>query len=270
MTRARRQYSYPALWRHMLDFLLKKPFVRARKQARLLLALGFWAYLRLCITRKGHTLQISVGEFRGIVVRKGTTDIEVALTSLGGEFSVLADYLEPDYDGVIVDGGGYIGTAAIALSAMFPGARVLTVEPSSENLEVLRSNIKGWPMITLVEGAIVAGTRESAILRDRGTGEWGFSIVSDSQEKGKFLHSVPAISLDSLGGNNEIGLLKLDIEGGEFELFQENSQALRDIPIIFAELHDEIVTGCTDEFKKFSESREHFASSGEKWLSIRI
>jgi len=88
--------------------------------------------------------------------------------------------------------------------------------------------------------------------------------------KRKFLHSVPAISLDSLGGNNEIGLLKLDIEGGEFELFQENSQALRDIPIIFAELHDEIVTGCTDEFKKFSESREYFASSGEKWLSIRI
>jgi len=265
----RKPFTYSALWWHFVGLLVTKPRARIREHFRLQSAIGFRTYFDFLRTADKQVLHVTVGRFKKISVRKGTPDIEVALTSLGGEFKVVEEYLRPDFDGVIVDGGGYIGTAAIALSAMFPAAHVITIEPSEKNLEILRMNVRDWPMISVVEGALVVAGRDFVGLHDRGTGEWGFTIADSSREDSRgFLQSVRGVVLESLGNSDEIGFLKLDIEGGEFELFRESSEVLRKIPSILVELHDDIVPGCTAEFEKFSSSRQVIQTDGEKWLSV--
>ena len=66
------------------------------------------------------------------------------------------------------------------------------------------------------------------------------------------MQDVPAVNLAALGVDiSDIGILKLDIEGAELHLFKEDEMALSEIPHIFVELHDRIVSGCSDAFSLF-------------------
>ena len=55
-----------------------------------------------------------------ILIRPGSPELRVAAVSLTREFEPMAGYLPPDFDGLIVDAGAYIGTTARKLAAMVP------------------------------------------------------------------------------------------------------------------------------------------------------
>lgn len=67
----------------------------------------------------------------------------------------------------------------------------------------------------------------------------------------------------------KFGLLKLDIEGGELSLFQHDMASLKNVDVVFAELHDRIVPGCLKQFITFSKDRILVKDCGEKYLSER-
>ena len=84
------------------------------------------------------------------------------------------------------------------------------------------------------------------------------------------LHLTPAFNLLSLGIPAEkVGILKIDIEGGELDLFKSDSKSLKKINVIIIELHDRIVKGCTKAFFEFSKDRIIIKNYGEKFVSIR-
>ena len=66
----------------------------------------------------GDLVRVSIKR-TAIEVRKGTLDMEVAMSCLTGEFEPVQHLLPRDYNGIILDAGGYIGTAALALSRIF-------------------------------------------------------------------------------------------------------------------------------------------------------
>lgn len=66
----------------------------------------------------GNLVRVSIKR-TAIQVRKGTPDMEVAMSCLTGEFEPVQHLLPRDYNGIILDAGGYIGTAALALSRIF-------------------------------------------------------------------------------------------------------------------------------------------------------
>lgn len=238
---------------------------------RILKQIGYKGYKDLRLARRNQLIALSIGD-RTIHVRKGTQDLGVALSCLNGEFEILRHLKPKEYAGVIVDAGGYIGTSAIALSELFPKALVIVVEPSEVNLAVLYENIRPYPNIRVVQGALVAKNIEKVILRNRGTGEWGFTVAENPLDApgAEIVQRTPAVTLSSLGVDvNEIGILKLDIEGAERDLFLNDVKTLAQIENIFVELHDRIVEGCTKEFFRFSENRILVKSGGEKYLSIK-
>ena len=53
-------------------------------------------------------------------VRRNTHDLETATSCLSGEFDLLGTLFKKTLFNFIIDAGGYIGTAAIALARMFP------------------------------------------------------------------------------------------------------------------------------------------------------
>jgi FkbM family methyltransferase len=211
-------------------------------------------------------------EGQSILVRPGTPDLRVAFQSLRREFDILEALLPRSFSGIVVDAGGYIGAAAIKLSSMFPNATIVTIEPSAENFEVLKHNIVGFSNIHPVMAALYVDNSTSVPLVDRGTGEWGFSIAVDEtvgiNRKLGSVSTITLLDIKSMFPGREIGLIKLDIEGGEYELLKNPSEVLRNTPVIFAELHDRIVSGCSEAFMAFSQNRWVVDVGGEKLLSL--
>lgn len=63
-------------------------------------------------------------------------------------------------------------------------------------------------------------------------------------------------------------MLKLDIEGGEKEVFEANDSVLHGIPVVLVELHEALVPGCEQAFRNFSKDRETVFDGTEKWYSL--
>lgn len=211
-------------------------------------------------------------EGQSVLVRPGTPDLRVAFQSLRREFDILSTLLPSSFDGIIVDAGGYIGAAAIKLSKMYPNAVVVSIEPSDANFLILQENIRDHKNIHALKAALHPKGGQDVLLRDRGTGEWGFSIaLQDSGSSKNVLGSVSTISLGDISrmfGNKSIGLVKLDIEGGEYEILKNADSDLKQVPLLFVELHDRIVPGCSKVFNDFSEGRWVINAGGEKHLSM--
>ncbi len=207
-----------------------------------------------------------------LTVRSNTPDLDVAISTLGPEFKPLEGVLDPDFDGLIVDAGGYIGTAALALSRLFPQAQVVTIEPSSENLEILRANISDSANIDVIPAALTA-TPGRVTLSNRGTGQWGYTIIgADQSGATDEIEDVETITLEEIQAryaDRPVGLIKMDIEGGEKVLLDNPGPVLSGVPALFIELHDRILPGCEAAFTAFAEGRTHQNFGGEKYLSLR-
>jgi FkbM family methyltransferase len=157
------------------------------------------------------------------------------------EYALVADLDSPAF---IIDGGANIGIASLYFLNEYPAARIVAVEPSPANFEILRKNLAPYAeRVTLIQGAIWKNS--GRLLLEPGQEEWGTSVRStDGDESG----SVEAFTLPELMayGNGGVDLLKLDIEGSESEVFGPEAQqwlpAVRNIAI---ELHSK---QCADRF----------------------
>ena len=235
--------------------------------------IGLYKYLSYKFGRRGKLMCLELGG-QNVWVRKKTRDLSIAINSLIGEneFQACLDYFPKEYNGVIVDAGGYIGTTTLALRSLFPMAKIIIIEPSLENLNSIKKNLTNINNIEIVHGALVGSEIESVELKDTRTGEWGFTIVSNPKIKlnAKKLHDTPAYTLKKLNiALEEIGILKLDIEGGEYDLLKNDLASLEKIPVIYAELHDRFIDGCSELFFSFSKNRNLFKDGGEKYISIK-
>ena len=243
---------------------------RILKQIELSRVLKLKQYLYYRI-QKNKVLKLSVYG-KDIWIRKRTPDLYVAISCFGGEFDLLRHLFPKDYSGIIVDAGGYIGTAAIVFSEMYPKAKIITIEPSLDNFNILQRNIAKYKNIKAIHGALSASDIPTATLHNRNTGEWGFTLIKNPKDhpEAHEICEVPVFRLSTLGVNIEdIGILKLDIEGGEHAIMTYDYEDLELIPAIVIELHNRIIEGCTELFFSFSKNRIVIKDNGEKYLSLK-
>jgi FkbM family methyltransferase len=229
------------------------------------------AFFPLAVVKLKLPMAFSIAA-QTMIIRPGTPDLSVVTESLSGEFDKAIQAAAPLQYGLIVDAGGYIGTAAVAFARAFPNASVVTLEPSRDNFKILSQNVARYPNITAINKAL--GRSEGSItLVSRGTGEWGFSIVQKPADNAspRTLHDVEVTCIPALlkaFGKDGIDLLKLDIEGGEYDLLNDLPAWLQSTRVIFAELHERIVPGCEELFRRVTANRRSIDAHGEKVLSI--
>ena len=221
------------------------------------------------LSRRG-TLEVHIADEK-ILVRTGTPDLDVARWTLGGEFNSLTRAFPRGQCGLIIDAGGYIGTAAIALSKLYPLATVVTVEPSSDNFAVLGRNIAAHPRIHAHQAALVpTNSPRVRTLRNRGSGEWGFNIIeNDTDTSASVIEEVATITLDEIlkmYDARSILILKMDIEGAEYPLLKD-PEWLERTKILVLELHERLVPGCEATFATANRNRFVYAD-GEKCISV--
>ncbi|MBZ5857988.1 FkbM family methyltransferase [Flavihumibacter profundi] len=145
----------------------------------------------------------------------------------------------------IMDCGANVGFASIYFRSFFPNTKYILVEPFKSNINVIKENLKGDinGRFEIIEGGIWIRNEKLVINRDFRDGkEWSVSLKpANSLEKGEFIQGYSLIDIID-NNSNEIGILKIDIEGTEAELFKDENYAdsfLKKIRVLVIEIHDE-------------------------------
>ena len=82
----------------------------------------------------------------------------------------------------IIDLGANTGFASVYFANRFPVAQIIALEPDEENYTIALENVKNYPNIQLIQGAIWSKT-EQIHLVDKGLGEAAFMIEPGTGEK---------------------------------------------------------------------------------------
>jgi FkbM family methyltransferase len=233
---------------------------------------GALNFVALTALRSRRPIRVRVRSIP-VFVRPCTPDLAIAKICFAGEFDAAIVAVKPLKYHFIIDGGGYIGTAAIMLARAFPDATIVSLEPSRENFAVLAMNTAAYPNVIPLNMAL-GSTEGSTQLVDRGTGGVGFSTVqapADCASPSR-LHDVAVTTVSDLMRRFHapgIDFLKLDVEGAEHDLLKGQPAWIDKTRIIFAELHDRIIPGCEAVFADATANRRNFVdTSGEKILSV--
>lgn len=142
---------------------------------------------------------------------------------------------------LIIDAGANIGASTLWFASNFPGSHVVAVEPEKRNCELLRKNCRGLNF-ALLEGAIGPHQGE-AVLHDPGRGEWAYQVLPTGSGTRVPLFAASTIVSDCQAAGLRPFLFKIDIEGGEAELFRENIAWISEFAVIVIELHDWLLPG---------------------------
>jgi FkbM family methyltransferase len=170
--------------------------------------------------------------------RPGTSDKEVIEhIFIAGEY----DWLPRHTPKTILDLGANIGATARYFLANIAGSRVIALEPDEGNHELLAANLAPFGDRAEAQHAAV-WSRDTSIKVVRGEfldgSEWTYQAKEHPDDS---LPSVAAKSVPTImeeAGLDTVDMLKIDIEGGELELFGSGSpEWLRRVKNISIELH---------------------------------
>jgi FkbM family methyltransferase len=144
---------------------------------------------------------------------------------------------------VIIDGGAHIGLATLYWKRLYPRARVVAIEPLSENLEILKKNI--WENqlsgVEVVEAALSDREGEERFYLDKSENRWystaGFTRGAWNEEQESEERVVRTSRLGDYLEKWQPELVKLDIEGAEGKVLWEAREKLRLAKRYMVEVH---------------------------------
>jgi FkbM family methyltransferase len=134
---------------------------------------------------------------------------------------------------VVIECGAHHGAQSILLSRWVgPQGKVVAVEPMPENVSILNKNIE----INRLSNVIVV---EKAVGRQDNQLSMALKSNASVRPGGKHTISVGSITLDALAEKLKImpTLLKIDVEGYEYEILEGSRSILATTPAVFVEVH---------------------------------
>ena len=153
---------------------------------------------------------------------------------------VTSQILNVDEVKVIVDGGASIGDTSIKFSKLFPFAKVHAFEPFPKFHEILKESCKNYKRI-IPHSYALSNSAKSEILNvntNEGTNSLLNTEVKKTHPYFDLLETRKTIqvecrTLDVLFTNETIDLLKLDLQGGEYDALQGAKYLLKENRIKF-------------------------------------
>ena len=144
----------------------------------------------------------------------------------------------------IIDAGANVGYTSLFFNSVFPSAKIIAIEPDNQNFLILSENIslnqlenKIVPLkMALLEKADINLLTKTDF---RDGKDWAITVEETNLQTD--LKSTSISQILSQFKLNEIDILKIDIEGAERYLFEENSDLnyLNHVKSLIIEIHDE-------------------------------
>jgi FkbM family methyltransferase len=167
---------------------------------------------------------------------------------------------------VVIDVGAYIGEWTAGFKRIFPGARVLMVEPSSTHLKRLRAVAAAFDDIELAPVLLGAEERDSVPFH---LCESASSVLTESARPTvASTISVPMTTLDKLTANTVFGrpdLIKLDVQGYELEVLLGAGLTLVSAEAVLMEVN---LLGILDGAPLFHEATQFMSERGFQLYDI--
>jgi FkbM family methyltransferase len=216
---------------------LAKAFSEGRLIKFFILVLIFWYFVisrKIFKVKKDFPLKVFFVEKSITFYLRYPMDLAVL-----SEIYVLKEYVwAPEKPLVIFDLGAHFGDTALYYNSRFPEATIIAVEPFPENYERLIKHTKHIPQIIAVHAAVGAydGTIELNIVNST----LGHSLIKRDSSQESI--TVPLRTLSSLIEEykiNRIDLLKFDVEGAEFSIFENFPPSM--VVSLIGELHFDLV-----------------------------
>lgn len=148
----------------------------------------------------------------------------------------------------IIDCGANIGLATAYFKGEYPDAKIISVEPEQDNYELLQKNTESLSNVHCLNYGV---WNKSALLEvhDVGLGNWGFTTTEVQFENESTIEAISISEIIDRYKIDTIDILKIDVEGSEREIFQENTDEwLSKVKILIVELHDHMRSGCSESF----------------------
>lgn len=164
---------------------------------------------------------------------------------------------------LIVDAGANIGASVVYFAGIFPRSKILAIEPEPNNCALLGKNCEGLNF-SLLEGGIGCAAG-SAYLNDPGRSDWGFVLHTQGDYQ-VHVFDAESIVADQIAQGLVPFIFKADIEGGEVELFKDNTAWVCRFPLLIIELHDWLFPGTAASrnfLRAISSLNFDFVSRGE-------
>lgn len=134
---------------------------------------------------------------------------------------------------LIYDCGGNIGSSAIYFKKLYPQCQLKIFEADKDIAETLKQNLH-TNRISGAEIIAKAVWKDAEGIELSLEGADGGSIYGDSTNKIK----IPSVRLkDLLAQEKQVDMLKMDIEGAEFEVLQDCGEGLQKVRNLFVEYH---------------------------------
>lgn len=192
-----------------------------------------------------RTVQVTLpGYHSPIMVRTGESDLDVFdQIFVDNHYRVATK--EPHF---IADLGANVGYSSIYFARNFPEALIVAVEPDLSNYALLCENTRSYPNVRPINAAVWKDNRSNLGIVNPTDDRWAIRVGQVESDQG----AVPTITLEdvqALNPGRPIDLLKMDIEGAEYEVFAEGDCHWLDrVGTIMIELHDRLRPGCSHAF----------------------
>jgi FkbM family methyltransferase len=225
----------------------KKIMEAANRVRRFRRAMPLQDALRVICARNNSEERLYLkGLERNVRVRTNSTDLNcLEKVFLYKEYSV-PFAIEPH---LIVDAGANVGMATLFFAHHYPHAKIIAIEPEPANFDLLRQNCDDLPNVSLIRAALWPEACDLAI-ENPSAEAWAFTIAKHSAHETS--KKISAITIDDIlkqAHADRIDLLKLDVEGSEFQLFSNGAELwIGKIGMIAIELHDRFRPGCAQAF----------------------
>ena len=174
-----------------------------------------------------------------VYFRNRTSDIPTFNQCILQEHYNISVDFEPK---VIFDLGANIGLSAVYFKSRWPESKIYCVEPAVENYKILLKNTERFSGVKCFNNGIWCKNTGLVVENIDNAGNWGFTVRESSDESG--MEAITIKKLMEINGVDQIDLLKIDVEGSEFELFDQDCHYwLSRTSILVIELHDILKPG---------------------------
>ena len=170
---------------------------------------------------------------------------------------------------LVLDAGANIGASVLYFAQAFPRAHIVAIEPARNNFEVLQANAAGLD-VDARRAAIGAAAGDTPLV-DPGAGEWGYRTAAGAAGEQVRVLSATRLVAEKRAAGQVPFIAKIDIEGGEAELFSRDTEWLDLFPLLIVELHDWLLprAGSSRNFLRCIAERDRdFVFLGENVFSI--
>lgn len=142
----------------------------------------------------------------------------------------------------IIDAGANIGTASIFFLNRYSKAKILAIEPDADNFRLLRENLGPYGERAILLRKALWPRRAPLQIRRRtyrDGGEWAHQVLAAEWGSQAETEGITVSDLITEHSLTTIDIMKIDIEGSEFDLFSSNDlDWIRIVRTIVIELHD--------------------------------